>query len=129
MKVSSINRGFTLIEVVVALFILSLVLSSAIFSVHQYADERVLIRDRFLANQVAWNHLMERYQYSKKWSPKRLATGFKTKGVDEQGGQSWQWEMKIEKANGQDIYRYEVEVGSVESDSSKSSLVVYLVGK
>ena len=85
MKVSSINRGFTLIEVVVALFILSLVLSSAIFSVHQYADERVLIRDRFLANQVAWNHLMERYQHSKKWSPKRLATGFKTKGVDEQG--------------------------------------------
>ena len=108
MKLSSINRGFTLIEVVVALFILSLVLSSAIFSVHQYADERVLIRDRFLANQVAWNHLMERYQHSKKWSPKRLATGFKTKGVDEQGGQSWQWEMKIEKANGQDIYRYEV---------------------
>ena len=37
--------------------------------------------------------------------------------------------MKIEKANGQDIYRYEVEVGSAESDSSKSSLVVYLVGK
>ena len=129
MKVFSINRGFTLIEVVVALFILSLVLSSAIFSVHQYADERVLIRDRFLANQVAWNHLMERYQHSKKWSPKRLATGFKTKGVDEQGGQSWQWEMKIEKAIGQDIYRYEVEVGSAESDSSKSSLVVYLVGK
>jgi general secretion pathway protein I len=129
MKVSPINRGFTLIEVVVALFILSLVLSSAIFSVHQYADERVLIRDRFLANQVAWNNLMERYQHSKKWSPKRLATGFKTKGVDEQGGQSWQWEMKIEKANGQDIYRYEVEVGSAQSDSSKSSLVVYLVGK
>mgnify|MGYP005709439861 FL=1 len=125
----SSRQGFTLIEVVIALFILSLVLSSAIYSVHQYADQRVHIRDRFLANQVAWNHLMERYQQSKNWYPKRGGSGLKTKGIDEQGGQNWQWEIKIEKANGQDIYRHEVEVGIAGEESTRSSLVVFLVGK
>ena len=68
MKSEKKNFGFTLIELVVALFILSLVLSSAIYSVQQYADERVLLKDRFFAHNVAWNQLMKRYQVSQAWS-------------------------------------------------------------
>ncbi|MBT5104180.1 MAG: prepilin-type N-terminal cleavage/methylation domain-containing protein, partial [Porticoccaceae bacterium] len=59
MKYSTKKKGFTLIEVMVALFILSLVLGSAVQMVHQYSDERLRIRERFFANQVAWNHLLE----------------------------------------------------------------------
>ena len=55
-------RGFTLIEVSVALVILSWVLGSAIFMVQQYADERLRLRERFFSSSVAWNRLMERYQ-------------------------------------------------------------------
>jgi type II secretion system protein I len=113
---SSYGRGFTLIEVVIALFILSWVLSSAIYMVHQYADERVRLRERFLANQVAWNHLMEHYQQSQK-----------KKGVDEQAGQKWRWEIQIEKAMGQDLYRYQAQAGSVAAEKYQSSLAVYLV--
>jgi type II secretion system protein I len=123
------NRGFTLIEVVMALFILSLVLSSALFAVHQYADERLRIRDRILANQVAWNHLMDSYQYSQNLASRAPGSQRKTKGVDTQGGQEWRWEMKVEKAMGQDLYRHEVQVGLDGRDSFQSSLAVYLVGE
>ncbi|MFQ3345904.1 MAG: type II secretion system protein I [Porticoccaceae bacterium] len=127
MKSATKNRGFTLIEVMVALFILSLVLSSAVQMVHQYSDERLRIRERFFANQVAWNHLLERYQHSQKWSVSLDSANLKTKGVDEQAGQDWRWEMKIEKAMGQDLYRYQVQSGSADSESYQSTLAVYLV--
>ncbi|MAD66743.1 MAG: type II secretion system protein GspI [Porticoccaceae bacterium] len=123
------SRGFTLIEVVMALFILSLVLSSTLFAVHQYADERLRIRDRILANQVAWNHLMDSYQYSQKLASRSPGDSLKTKGVDTQGGQDWRWEIKVEKAMGQDLYRHEVQVSLEGSDNFQSSLAVYLVGK
>jgi len=58
------HRGFTLIEVAVALTILSWVLGSSLFLVSQYADERLRMRERFLATQVAWNQLMEQYGFS-----------------------------------------------------------------
>ena len=127
MRGSSYGRGFTLIEVVIALFILSWVLSSAIYMVHQYADERVRLRERFLANQVAWNHLMEHYQQSQKWTTGANAQSLKKKGVDEQAGQKWRWEIQIEKAMGQDLYRYEAQAGSVAAEKYQSSLAVYLV--
>jgi len=91
------TKGFTLIEVMVALFILSLVLGSAVQMVHQYSDERLRIRERFFANQVAWNHLFERYQHSQKWTASAGLSNLKTKGVDKQAGQDWRWEIKVER--------------------------------
>lgn len=127
MKYAAKNRGFTLIEVIVALFILSLVLSSAVQMVHQYSDERLRIRERFFANQVAWNHLFERYQHSQKWTASAGLSNLKTKGVDKQAGQDWRWEIKVEKAMGQDLYRYQAQSGSVNSKNYQATLAVYLV--
>lgn len=127
MKCSTKKKGFTLIEVMVALFILSLVLGSAVQMVHQYSDERLRIRERFFANQVAWNHLFERYQHSQKWTASEGLSNLKTKGVDKQAGQDWRWEMKVEKAMGQDLYRYQAQSGSVNSKNYQATLAVYLV--
>lgn len=127
MTYSTKTKGFTLIEVMVALFILSLVLGSAVQMVHQYSDERLRIRERFFANQVAWNHLFERYQHSQKWTASEGLSNLKTKGVDKQAGQDWRWEMKVEKAMGQDLYRYQAQSGSVNSKNYQATLAVYLV--
>jgi type II secretion system protein I len=127
MTYSTKTKGFTLIEVMVALFILSLVLGSAVQMVHQYSDERLRIREHFFANQVAWNHLFERYQHSQKWTASAGLSSLKTKGVDKQAGQDWRWEIKVEKAMGQDLYRYQAQSGSVNSKNYQATLAVYLV--
>lgn len=127
MKSKTNNSGFTLIELVVALFILSLVLSSAIYSVQQYADERVLLKDRFFAHNVAWNQLMNRYQVSQAWTAKSNQIVLKKKGKELQGRTDWVWELEIEKAMGQDLYRYQVMVESPDNDKTLSTLAVYLI--
>ena len=43
-------RGFTLIEVAVALAILGWVMGSALYLVQQYADERIRLREQFYSS-------------------------------------------------------------------------------
>ena len=61
------QQAFTLIEVVIALTILAWVLGSVLFLVSQYADERLMMRQRFYGNQVAWNQLLDNYQKTRGW--------------------------------------------------------------
>ena len=121
--------GFTLIEVVVALAILSWVLGGALYLVQQYADERLKLRQGFFATQVSWNRLLERYQDSQGWVPDSDRSSRQTKGVEDQIDQSWRWEMKVESAMGEDLYRYEVKAGQEGSARFSGSLALYLVGK
>lgn len=132
---SLINRkGFTLIEVAVALAILGWVLGAAIFLVSQYADQRVRMRERFLSNQVAWNQLMGEYQHVHGW---RQTTGGnpEVKGRTVQGNQQWYWQMNIEAALGQDMYKYQVNVAAagdgrseeIDEDDLVPSLSLYLI--
>ena len=94
------NAGFTLIELVVALFILSLVLSGAIYSIQQYADERLMMKDRLYSHNVAWNQLMKRYQVSQNGTVKNRTMELKSKGKEVQGRTDWEWALDIEKATG-----------------------------
>jgi type II secretion system protein I len=126
---SSALRGFTLIEVSVALLILSLVLGGAVSMVQQYADERIRLRERFFSNSVAWNRLMQRYQHAQGWVAVNEGNDGATQGVDEQAGQDWRWRMKVEAAMGKDFYRYEMRVGLADSEATNTALSIYLIGK
>mgnify|MGYP000515753376 FL=1 len=88
-------RGFTLIEVAVALAILGWVMGSALYLVQQYADERIRLREQFYSSQVSWNRLLERYQNSEKWLVIGQSSGLSTKGVASQGDQEWRWQRQI----------------------------------
>ena len=126
---SSRAAGFTLIEVAVALTILGWVMGSALYLVQQYADERVRLREQFYSAQVSWNHLVEHYQDAENWSEKNKNSRRPVKGVDDQGGYDWRWKLEVKEAMGNDLYRYEVEVGLPNSDRNRAALFVYLVVK
>ena len=121
--------GFTLLEVVIALLILSTVLTSSLQLVHRYADQRITMQDRIAANQVAWNRLMERYQIAENWIPANGLGVLRTRGVDEESDRNWQWELKIEEAAGQNLSRYKVEVYSQNSGDSEAKLAVFMVDR
>ena len=122
-------RGFTLIEVAVALAILGWVMGSALYLVQQYADERIRLREQFYASQVSWNRLLERYQDSENWISKQQTSNRSTKGVARQGSQDWQWRMDITEAMGNDLYRYQAKVVLDGAERNSAGLFVYLVEK
>ena len=120
-------RGFTLIEVAVALAILGWVMGSALYLVQQYADERIRLREQFYASQVSWNRLLERYQDSEKWISKQQTSNRQTKGVASQGSQGWQWRINVTEAMGNDLYRYQAKVALDGAERDSAGLFVYLV--
>ena len=119
--------GFTLMEVAVALLILSTVLASSLQLVNQYADERVRMRDRFLANQVAWNSLMEQYREVQKWPSGSGSAERSTKGVERQGDRDWRWQLKVEEAMGQNLYRYEIEVRGEGAQRPRAVIAAFFI--
>lgn len=127
MKKDYAQHGFTLIEVVVALTILAWVLGSVLFLVSQYADERLMMRDRFYENQVAWNQLLNNYQQSRGWSSINESTQIELAGSETQGGQNWDWQLQIVPAMGKDLFRYQTRVSSETDKDSQSVLTMYLL--
>lgn len=117
--------GFTLLEVVIAVAILGWVLVSAIVLVSQYADERRLLRERFLGNQVAWNQLLEEYRFARGWQgvipPRQLQ-----QGEVRQDGQYWQFFTEMEPTVGSGLFRYQVTVRDVDSERRVANLALYL---
>tara|TARA_R110000824_G_scaffold315042_1_gene502078 strand:- start:93086 stop:93502 length:417 start_codon:yes stop_codon:yes gene_type:complete len=127
MRRNCVQHGFTLIEVVVALTILAWVLGSVLFLVSQYADERLMMRERFYENQVAWNQLLDNYQKSRGWVFENGSAQIELEGSETQGGQNWIWQLNIEPAMGKDLFRYQTRVSSEFDPDSQSVLTIYLL--
>ncbi len=121
------HHGFTLIEIVIALTILSWVLGSVLFLVSQYADERLMMRERFYGNQVAWNQLLNNYQKSMGWISVTQSTEVELNGLEEQGGQTWDWQLEVAPAMGRDLFRYQSRVSSASGSDIESTLAMYLI--
>lgn len=85
----SVTRGFTLIEVVVAMAIIVMVLAGLFLQINRVADTSLALRQRTLAQWIALNRLAEL----------RLngvpPVGQKTQGTIDYAGQKWRWQSEI----------------------------------
>ena len=108
------QRGFTLIEILIAMAILAIAMGALLQSAAQNASNTASLRDRTLAQWVAANKLAE-LQTQKTWSP----IG-KTKGEMAMANSTWYWQVEVLKVNDDDLRRVEISVRKIES--SKSSL-------
>lgn len=106
------QRGFTLMEVLVAMTILSLSLLAAIKVATEVSTSAVQLQDKTFAQWVALNKLAEF----------RLQDGFpasgKSDGEAELGGRTWHWVMEIKTTPNKDILQLEA---SVRPESEKDS--------
>jgi general secretion pathway protein I len=119
------TRGFTLIEVMVALAIVALALPALMFALQQQLDATGYLRDKSMAHAVAANKLSE---------VRILALASATlpdereSGVVTMAGRDWYWWMRSELTEVPLFYRLEIDV-ALDQEGEQSplySLVAFL---
>ncbi|HEY6641929.1 type II secretion system minor pseudopilin GspI [Povalibacter sp.] len=109
------TRGFTLIEVLAALVIVSLGMLAAIQAISETARNSTYVRDKTIAHWVAMNQL----------TLTRLAPNApkidKTSDEVEMGDRTWRWTMEVTQSPLDSVRRIDISVRPEDADE-KSSL-------
>lgn len=102
MKHSPKARGFTLLEVLIALAIVAMSAGALLGTITSSASNVIYLKDKTLAEWVAMNRLTEI----------RIARQFpspgKRTGSAEMGGQRWQWEEEVAELPIEGMFRIDV---------------------
>lgn len=114
------SRGFTLIEVLVALAVVGLALPALLFQVMGSVDNEAYLRDKALAQWVAENRMAENRLLRR--SGQRVLTGTAS-GTDTMAGREWEWQVQSKATAVDGMRRLEISVGKPGQDR-----IVSLVG-
>jgi general secretion pathway protein I len=113
-------RGFTLIEVLIALAVLAIALATVMRTIVQSIDLTSDLRDRAVALWVAQNRLVG-HQLQHDWpSPDT------TEGDVEMGTRRWHWREQVSSTPEEALRRIEIEVRAPGSEERLARLVGFL---
>lgn len=115
------RRGFTLIEMVVALAVVAIAMGAILSGMARYADNASHLRLRTLALWVAHNRLTE-LELQRQWPDLG-----KSEGQAEMGGASWRWQATISKTDDEHVRRVDITVSAPKSKSPDARLSSFLV--
>lgn len=107
-------RGFTLIEVLVALAIVTVGMAAVLGTLTSSADTVSYLRDKTFANWVALNQIAQ-----VRISGQLPATG-KTDGDTDFAGRKWHWQQEVNTTQVPGMVRMDVSVRPADIDSSDS---------
>ncbi len=118
-------RGFTLVEVMVALAVVSVALPALMFSLHQQIDGTGYLRDKSIAHLVAANKLTEVRLLAR--ARGQLLKG-KDSGSTEMAGREWSWQLNSTETILPKFYRVEIKIQAPDSDDKNSiyTLVAFM---
>ena len=116
------QRGFTLLEVLVALAILAIVMGSLIKVADTYAFNAGYLQEKTLAQWIAENKAVE-YQLQKEFPP----VGTK-EGMTEMAKVEWQWRVKVSTTEDRRLRRLDISVAHEygELDTPITTLVAFV---
>lgn len=131
MSLHFLKKGFTLLEVLVALVILGLVLGGLFTEIQSQVDMRYQLQQRYMAQTVSWNRLLQQYQLLEEWVPSRSNEDSESSGEMQVQGVDWYWQMNVQETFGEDFYRYQVDSYRNEerSGNSEGSLAAYFIAE
>jgi len=101
------SRGFTLVEVMVALAIVAIALPALLMSLYQQIDDTAYLRDKTLAYMVAENKLAEiRLVIG---STRNLSAG-KDSGLASMADRDWYWWVETKTTEVENFFRVDITV-------------------
>ena len=120
------QAGFTLLEVLVAMVILSISLLAAIKVASEVTNSAIYMQDKTVAQWVAMNKVVELKL------AKKLPDLGKSNGEEEMAGRDWRWDILVRNTADKNPMLREVEVGvkpaSEDSDAPHTVVLISLVG-
>lgn len=115
-------RGFTLIEMMVAMAVLAVGMGAIIKGAAENARNASYLRDKEIARWVATNQLTE-MQVLQEWG-----TNSTPKGDVEMFNVRWYWSAKIQKVQDPDLRRVDVQVRRDKSSTSSLYTITGFIG-
>jgi len=116
----NLQKGFTLIEVLVALAVVAISMSALISSSSTSASNAAYLQDKTLAHWVGMNKVAE-LQLDPGWP----SIGVK-KGDYEFANQDWRWEATVSGTDDESIRRLDLKVFRQNSKEAVAILLAYL---
>lgn len=118
-------RGFTLVEVMVALAVVAIAVPALLLTLSQHLDGTGHLRDKSLAQQVAANKLEELRILSR--SSQSLLRG-KDSGESAMAGRDWYWWLDSQPTEAENFYRVQIDVAATEEQAEQPlfTLVAFL---
>lgn len=114
------QTGFTLIEVLVALAVLSIALAAVVRTMGQSIDLATDLRERTVALWVAHERAVT-LQLGKTWPD--LDT---TRGKTEMGGREWEWQQQVTSTEVAGMRRVDIEVRTPNSPDVRGRMSIFL---
>jgi general secretion pathway protein I len=109
-------RGFTLVEVMVALAIVAIALPAVLVALYRQADDTAYLRDKTLAMMVAANKLAEmRLAIA---STRNLSAG-KDNGTATLADRDWYWWLETKTTDADKFFRVEIRVAAQEEQQAQ----------
>jgi general secretion pathway protein I len=116
------TRGFTLVEVLVALVIVAIGMSAVLGTLTSSADTTAYLREKSFAEWIAMNRIAEL-----RLQARRAAAG-KDSGETEFAGRRWRWEQEIVKLDVPGTHRVDVRVRPVDAATRNVAWVATVTG-
>ena len=120
MKQRRDSKGFTLIEVLVAMAVLAVALAALGKGSASHTANAAYLKERSVASWVAANQLAE-LQLDKKWP-----NVGKKSGKEKMAGVEWQWEAEVKKTETNDLRQIVVSVNQQGKDQAIARVWSYM---
>lgn len=119
------GRGFTLVEVMVALAVVAIALPALLLALSQQVDATAYLRDKSLARMVAANKLVELRILSR--ASQGLPSGERS-GVTTMAGREWYWWLNSKPTVSDNLLQFEIDVAATEApeEAPLFTLLAYL---